>query len=308
MSFGRSSGSGVSQGPGGSGAGQRSQSVSSALSSLPLPSVESGSDLESDTVFGGGHSPVPRASSVGSTNTSNKYQNGFEAGHRSKSGSRSPAQSSVGKEYPPPAAPTFTLQTRDDNSSLNSSSISSLNESHNVTESDASVESSSSSEIKQLLVPEVEEKLTLVHSPKECVRGGEPYIAPPPPEASGSSLAVPVSSSSSSTRGSSSPGLMSPVNPISPPMSPPPLSTDESGGSGMKGRCQPQETELVPSSQRVELPAMAEVIVTWSPSPTNFTVSSNLWPVSNSFLAINLSRQSTIEAMFFPPAVIDDVT
>ena len=126
-------------------------------------------------------------------------------------------------------------------------------------------------------------QLSLVDSPKECIRDGVPYVATPVPvvTATGQSghLAPPPSATGTSTPSSASrspsqvkspspsslrPSPVSPV-PMTPPMSPPPI-VDRPTQTEYGGGVETYKWAEFPSGKVVE------VEVTWAPSPTNFSV------------------------------------
>lgn len=117
-------------------------------------------------------------------------------------------------------------------------------------------------------------KLSLVESPKECIKDGVPYVASPLPGVAVQSghLAAPPSATSSPSPASLSPSTgphssASPA-PTTPPISPPPVSLKHTSSGG-------PETHITGGSYKWEkLPSgkLVEVEVTWAPSPSNFTV------------------------------------
>jgi hypothetical protein len=174
----------------------------------------------------------------------------------------------------------YTLQVKDD--SFESSSISSVNEtSGSNTESDKSEQGSP--QFQQPVTATVGRgggRMELVHSPKECIRDGVPYVASPE-EAdyaavkSGNLPAPPSVSSPSSSPPliTSSPPLSPSVIPTTPPMSPPPIPLVPSADDN-NGRTEHGDGGVVVINQWAELPRgrAVEVEVTWSCSPTNFTL------------------------------------
>ena len=197
------------------------------------------------------------------------------------------------------------------NESCNSSSISSLNQSGSEVDSEDALGDEgdnespnlpTSAQTTQKLTPINMNKLTLVNSPKECIiKSDVPYnlaamedvvmvsqqsghvVAPPSAtrttatsSTSPNSLQIKPPSVSAPHPNNSSP-LMSPHAPMTPPVLPPPVTTgvvkvvDDkretvSEGSGAGGMRLGNWAEL-PRGKCVE------VVVSWAPSPTNFTVS-----------------------------------
>ena len=247
------------------GASQRSQSVSSVP--LVLPQVNIANETEGDTVFVSRSLALEKKdlASSGSSSDHRSATDQIQSRNGMRSNDRSdPARMNGGQ--------INTLQAKDD--SCDSSSISSLNVSDNFESDDVEKESPH--------VKEPEKAGEPVHSPKECIRDGVPYVATPQVGAGKSGhLAAPSSASSlSRTSHSHSPSpapLVPPHPPISPsatpmtpPMSPPPAGSTDSDSSEAE-----RLGGVVASNEWAELPIgkAVEVEVTWSSSPTNFTVS-----------------------------------
>ena len=122
-------------------------------------------------------------------------------------------------------------------------------------------------------------RLSLVDSPKVCIKDGVPYVPSPVPERApvvqSGHLAVPPSAPRPSPPSSSSlsPSDSKSPPPITPPMSPPPPSVPLTGGNTVT-----EPEGGVGWGKWAELPKgkVVEVEVTWAPSPTNFTVSGSL--------------------------------
>ena len=215
----------------------RSLSVSSA----PV-FADVSSEAESDTVFVSGQSQILNCSSsaLDSKNTS------------------------------PSGGKTGGVQMDTLHVSLETSSISSLNEtSSSNAESDKSEQGSPQRQTGGGGVG-TGGKLELVHSPKECIRDGVPYVASSEEALKSGHLAAPPSGPSPSSSSSSATPLgssLSPsVIPTTPPVSPPPLSDD--GPETNNHREWGNKWAELPRGK-----AAVEVEVTWSSSPTNFTVS-----------------------------------
>ena len=270
--------------------GQRSKTGLS-LPSTPreILTLEIASEAGSDTVFGG-HLPVDKQqlmSRASSTANSSTRSSPFHAlALQARTSYESPSRSDT--------VSVNSAQIRDEN--IETLSISSLEDtSRDATEFKASVSddgkvspgrpSSAHAKINQHSPTIDMTRLSLVDSPKECIKDGVPYVASPVPGMTVQSchLAAPSSATRTSPPSSASlspsytkspspgpsPAVSSP--PITPPMSPPPdpiskctQTTPSVHGSWVEGeRCKWEE---LPSGKLVE------VEVTWAPSPSNFTV------------------------------------
>ena len=249
----------------------RSQSVSS----VPV-FVDVAAEAETDTIFVNKSQAWKQNNIVKepATSSSSSSQNDLD----SKTELRSPSHSNSGREN---VVRIDTLQVKDD--SCESSSVSSLNETGSNAESD-DVEQSSPEKVLQPPAVRGTGKLEPVHSPKECIRDGVPYVASPiagdsPTLKSGHVAARPSDPSPPAPIVSPNhPISPSSVTPTTPPMSPPPIPLsaasadgDRSGREGQQGG----DGGVAGINRWAELPCgkAVEVEVTWPASPTNFTVS-----------------------------------
>lgn len=274
-------------------------SLHGSADTLPLASVETKTRTASSV------SSVIEEEGVMHDNisTPHHFENVSDAG----SDSIFEAQPSARKQHSRPEAPqssnsstccshdhSLTLQTKNSFSKSNTgisssalsqddsddtSSISSLETNHISKDDDATIKTMStgggvspSSDDQE--TPAVDmSKLSLVESPKECIKDGVPYVASPVPGGTvqSSHLAAPPSATSSSPSPASlspSTGPHSSSAPTTPPVSPPPVPLKHATSSG-------PETDIGGGSYKwEELPSgkAVEVEVTWAPSPSNFTV------------------------------------
>ena len=260
---------------------KRSHSVSSATVSLPHDG-----ETESDVVF----LTQPLSSSAqrsvresSSTSTSSASAKSVQLSNpQEKSGPPYPAQIQINGEREGQVNTNEErggkVNSNGERGSLNTikddsgdiSSVSSL-----VTSSDAELdeiasESHSQGEYSVKVAAADRERLTMVYSPKVCVREGVREVVSPHmgelATAPSGHLAAPPSaqgSASSSPAPPVSAHLSSSLSPMTPPTSPPLVSTEDDAVGGVAN-----------SNKWAELPSggAVEVEVTWTSSPMNFTV------------------------------------
>ncbi|CAI8001522.1 Tudor domain-containing protein 7 [Geodia barretti] len=241
---------------------------SHSVSSVPVFGNVS-TETVSDAVFVGTQSQAPSITETFSNGTSTHHP-------QNNPDSKKTTESKTGGK-PCTGVQMYTLQVKDD--SFESSSISTLNETSGSSNTESDRSEQGSPQFQQPVTVPVGRggggKMELVHSPKECIRDGVPYVASPEEADSAavkSGHLVP-SPSSSAPLITSSPPFSPSVIPTTPPMSPPPISLAPSADDN-SGRTEHGDGGVVVINHWAELPRgrPVEVEITWSCSPTNFTL------------------------------------